>query len=283
MSANGNKVFVTWRDDSGKFSANPEISFRASNDGGVSFGPKINLSADSQFSTIPNIASAGNNVYVGWTSSSSNSQSDIILRVSNNNGVSFNGKINLSGNQGLSNRVDIVADGNEVFVVWDDEQITDGPREVLFRKSSDAGLTFSTVDNLSLNAGTSNVPKIAKGSLVVTWRDDSLGNLDVLFVESIDNGGTFGNTLNLSSNAGDSIFQQVVIDGGEKFVVWIDDSSGNFEVLFRTTATNPPVANDDSRDVELNTPIDIAVLTNDDTIFGPPSDVLTIISKTYTR
>jgi hypothetical protein len=50
-----------------KTAADFEIMFKASTDGGKTFGPKINLSNSKGIdSERPQIAAAGNNVYVTW-------------------------------------------------------------------------------------------------------------------------------------------------------------------------------------------------------------------------
>jgi hypothetical protein len=67
VSDEGNVYIVWWTNKSG--GGNWEVMFRASNDGGATFGDKINLSnstdADSQNAEI--VAAAGDNsVYVSW-------------------------------------------------------------------------------------------------------------------------------------------------------------------------------------------------------------------------
>jgi hypothetical protein len=70
--------------------------FKASTDGGKTFGPKINLSNSTGIdSERPQIAAAGNNVYVSWWERNSTSN-EPVLRVSNDNGKTFGEKIMLS-------------------------------------------------------------------------------------------------------------------------------------------------------------------------------------------
>ena len=70
--------------------------FKASTDGGKTFGDKMNLSntpnSDSQ---DVQIADAGNNVYVTWWERNQTSN-EPVLRVSNDNGRTFGEKIMLS-------------------------------------------------------------------------------------------------------------------------------------------------------------------------------------------
>jgi hypothetical protein len=65
VSEDGNNVYVVWCTNK---SENWEVMFRASNDGGQTFGDRINLSNSTDAeSRNTEIAAAGeNNVYVTW-------------------------------------------------------------------------------------------------------------------------------------------------------------------------------------------------------------------------
>jgi hypothetical protein len=70
--------------------------FKASTDGGKTFGSKMNLSntpnSDSQDAQI---AASGNNVYVTWWERNA-TNNEPVIRVSNDNGKTFGEKIMLS-------------------------------------------------------------------------------------------------------------------------------------------------------------------------------------------
>ena len=59
----GNKVYVTWIDDS---SGSRDIYFRKSINNGLSFGPVIDVSKQNGGSVDPQIAVSGDNVYLAW-------------------------------------------------------------------------------------------------------------------------------------------------------------------------------------------------------------------------
>jgi hypothetical protein len=65
VSQDGNNVYVVWWTNR---SGNWEVMFRASNDGGATFGDKINLSntPDTKSQTAEIIAFGNNNVFVSW-------------------------------------------------------------------------------------------------------------------------------------------------------------------------------------------------------------------------
>jgi hypothetical protein len=70
--------------------------FKASTDGGKTFGDKLNLSnSTNSQSQDAQIAASGNNVYVSWSEKNQTSN-EPVLRVSNDNGKTFGEKIMLS-------------------------------------------------------------------------------------------------------------------------------------------------------------------------------------------
>ena len=94
IATSGNNVYVVW--PSNKTTSDFEIMFKASTDGGKTFANKINLSNSPGIdSERPQIAAAGNNVYVSWWERNQTSN-EPILRVSNDNGRTFGQAITLS-------------------------------------------------------------------------------------------------------------------------------------------------------------------------------------------
>ncbi len=94
IATSGNNVYIVW--PSNKTTADFEIMFKASTDGGKTFGTKINLSNSTGIdSERPEIAASGKNVYVSWWERNQTSN-EPVLRVSNDNGKTFGEKIMLS-------------------------------------------------------------------------------------------------------------------------------------------------------------------------------------------
>jgi hypothetical protein len=98
-SEDGNNVYVVWWTNR---SGNWEVMFRASNDGGQTFGDKVNLSnsPDTQSQTAE-ILAFGNNVFVSWWELNENVHphtNESVLRVSTDAGQTFGPVINLGTN-----------------------------------------------------------------------------------------------------------------------------------------------------------------------------------------
>lgn len=54
-----------------------------------------------------------------------------------------------------------------------------------------------------------------------------------MYKRSTDGGANFGSTENLSNNAGFSAAPAVAASGNNVYVVWHDDTPGNFEILYK--------------------------------------------------
>ena len=151
-------------------------------------------------------------------------------------GQAFSQPINLSQNPGTSELPAVAFDGGfNVFVVWADD--TSGNKEVLAKRSTDGGITFSSTFNVSSNTGTSESPAVARdgsNNIHVVWVDDSSGSRAILAKRSTDGGFTFSSAVNVSGITGTPDSPAVALDGSNNIhVVWADDSSGGKEILAR--------------------------------------------------
>ena len=232
IATSGNNVYVTWQ---GGTPDNNDIFFAVSNNNGVSFATPINISNNTGFSQLPQIATSGNNVYVTWVDDTPGNFV-ILFAVSNNNGTTFTTPINISNNTGDSFNPQIATTGSNVYVTWVDD--TPGNNDIFFAASSDNGTSFATPINISNNTGSSLNSQIAtSGSNVyVTWEDSFPGNFDIFFAVSNNNGTSFGAPINLSNNTGTSFLPQIASVGNNVYVTWTDDTPGNGDIFVITNA-----------------------------------------------
>ncbi len=96
-SVTGENVYVAWWTNN-TFNNNDEVNFRASTDGGSTFGDKINLSntTESDSSNVE-IDSEGDSVVVTWWETNQTSETPV-MKVSNDNGATFGPLIRLAPN-----------------------------------------------------------------------------------------------------------------------------------------------------------------------------------------
>jgi hypothetical protein len=97
LSISGDNVYVAWPTND-TVNQNEDVMFRASTDGGATFGEKINLSNTTDAdSTRLEIDSDADNVIVTWWEA--NQTDDIpVMRVSNDNGATFSPLLRLANN-----------------------------------------------------------------------------------------------------------------------------------------------------------------------------------------
>ena len=158
---------------------------------GITLGGVLNLSNDPGDSKLPTIFSAGSKVYVVWNNSTVNTVS---FTNSTNDGVSFYndvslGSTNTGGTAATSPDPEVAANGDNVYVVWQDNNI------IKLRRSTNNAGTFLSEQSISstANADATQDGVIRVNStqnfVHVAWVDSSDR---VRFSASNDNGATFG-------------------------------------------------------------------------------------------
>ncbi|MGN6624252.1 MAG: sialidase family protein [Candidatus Nitrosocosmicus sp.] len=225
IATSGNNVYVAWW---GNKTGNYEVMFKASNDGGKTFGDKINLSNSTKgISVEADVAASGNNVYVTYADNKTG-VANAYIRVSNDNGKTFGPELQLTDNVNLAKvnnaneimsynkktspyELKVAASGNNVYVIatGSDSNNNDNNKsyqpDVFIRTSNDGGKTFGKDINLSQSPGaTSNRIEIeAIGDKVyATWWDKGADGSDTPLIRvSQDNGHTFGDIIVLTDTS----------------------------------------------------------------------------------
>ena len=233
IAAEGNNVYAVWQ------GSTSDIFFAVSSNGGQIFDTPKNLSNNTGGSFNPEIAISGTNVYVIWEDDTPGNQ-DILFARSTNNGQTFSTPlINISQNTGRSFSSEILAQGNSVYVVWEDD--TPGNSDIFFAVSNNNGVSFGTPINISNNSGDSIFPDIgvSGNNVYVVWNDFTPGNEDILFARSINNGQTFSTPpINISQNSGDSFGPLIAVEGNNVYVAWDDETPGNSDIFFARSTDN---------------------------------------------
>ncbi len=109
LSISANNIYIAWWTNNTSENGNEEVMFRASNDGGQTFGDKVNLSnsPDADSSRVE-IAADGANVIVSWWERTNQTSHIPVARMSIDGGQTFgpmlmlatNGTISGTGQQG---------------------------------------------------------------------------------------------------------------------------------------------------------------------------------------
>ena len=210
IAAFENSAYVVWNvgilgdsnseDNNAANNINSGIFFTKSFDSGNSFSDTIKLNSNRNSIGESQIAAYGNNVYVVWGGNPDEKViGDIFFVKSTDNGNRFAKAVSLGEPNSLN--VEIIADGNNnVYIAWQALLSADNicpscllkpddNEEILFKKSSDNGATFTNInENISKNKGISECTSIAiseNNNVYVAWEDFTYGNHEILFSKSI--------------------------------------------------------------------------------------------------
>jgi hypothetical protein len=234
----GKNVYVVWVDGTPGPYGNPDIFFRRSTNGGTTFDTTINISNNPGFSSQPQIAVSGSYVYVVWRDNTLGNE-EIFFKRSINNGASFGSSVYLSDNSTKpinSIRPQIVANANNVYVVWSKGNFDQGRTNVLFKRSIDNGASFGRTLNISNNATTlSTLQKISvlSNRVYIVWAEGQFDKRQIFFKRSIDGGATFSNTTKITNaTSGDSFNPQIAAANNNVYLLWQNNSGNVNKQLF---------------------------------------------------
>jgi len=205
---------------------------------GYTFSNITNITNNKHDSVYAQIAAIDNNVYVVWqesiTTNSKETNYEIYLKKSEDQGNTFSKPINLSNNSGFSEHPQIAVSKNGIFIIWADNTNSNNT-EIMFTKSLDNGTTFGEVKNLSNDSKNSNNPEISVSdeNVYVVWQDidqtyshsnkenliDKETSSNIMFIGSMDNGNTFNDQIELTNNTYDP-YPKVNSYQNYVYVVW---------------------------------------------------------------
>jgi hypothetical protein len=236
----GDDVYIAWWDRS---LGNAEVLLRKSTDGGATFGPAVNVSADLALSSQPRLAVAGPNVYVAWTGSNA-----AHLRRSTDGGATFGPATTLSRPFTESGVNSIVASGERVHVLFGEcspQCFRATNRELLVRTSTDGGLTFAPAVLLSdlpprppclvctPTIGPEASLAVSGSTVHVTWVEifnPFAGFAALVHRRSTDGGETFGPVTDMVDTGG--ALHRLAVTGQTVYVVYQAGSATSFQDVF---------------------------------------------------
>ncbi|MEO0005321.1 MAG: S8 family serine peptidase [candidate division WOR-3 bacterium] len=194
------------------------------------------------------IAASNNRVFVAGHLSSAGSYQVVVRRY---NGTSWEPLRALDTNYTCFPNPDVAADGNNVYVVWDEERDSDGiSEEIALRKSTDGGANWGKHQHIA-NVGenyTYRNPRIAAGNNrvnLVWWGDrDKCWSCEVYYKRSTNAGLNWGNTYRLCYNGDNEMDEMPAIGffADTVHVVWDQVASGTKSVYYIRKGAGQPGA-----------------------------------------
>ena len=226
-------VHVAWSDYT---PGNPEIYYKKSGDGGATWGAVKRLTWTSGDSFAPTLAlDSSGAIHLVWYDNTPGGN-EIYYKKSADGGATWGAVTRLTWNSGDSVFPVIAVDGSDlVHVLWSDD--TPGNSDIYYRRSSDSGATWGAVKRLSWTSGSSQTPAVGTGpgnAVHIAWSDDAPGNPEIYYRTSGDGGAVWNAVQRLTWTPGKSYSPALVISSSTTlYVVWEDDTPGNYELHYR--------------------------------------------------
>lgn len=142
----------------------------------------------------------------------------------------------LTNNSGSSENACAALSGSYLHVVWQDN--TGGDCEIYYRRSTNAGSSWQSVQYLTDNTGQSVRPFIAaSGSYVhLIWQDNTDGDYDIYYKRSTDNGANWSSGIKLTDDSYSDEYACIALSGTDVHVVWY--STVLFGSIYYKRSTN---------------------------------------------
>ena len=240
ISSSSDNIYIVWQESVGSYgTTNYDIFFKKSNDNGDNFGSPINLSDNAGFSEHPQIASVGNLIYVVWVDDSSGER-EIMFSKSSDSGKTFSNSIVISRNSMSPYHVELAAEGQNVYVVWNSFGM-ETSNIILLSKSNDAGKTFGELTEIGVG-DMETYPKIAANAdeYYITWDRRDNKATEILLIKGhkdykMDNITQLGKLNNDGIDGGES---QVAVDPDHVIVSWASNIPVDKKYVYISSSMN---------------------------------------------
>jgi len=268
----GNRVCVVFHDTRGSYCG---VFFKQSTDNGQNWGNDFLVSDSTVESNRADICLARDTIHVVWNcgyrrSTNGGTGWDLInngvsgdaIAASNSrvfvagrflsggsyqvtvrryNGTGWEPAIALDTNYSCYPNPDVATDGNNVYVVWDEERDADGiSEEIALRRSTDGGASWTKHQHIA-NVGenyTYRNPRISAGQgkvNLVWWGDrDKYWSCEVYYKRSTNSGLNWGNTYRLCYNGNNELDEMPAVGflADTVHVVWDRMASGTKSIYY---------------------------------------------------
>jgi hypothetical protein len=240
IAANGDTIHVVWYDER---DGNPEIYYKRSTDGGISWGADTRLTNINCDKYDPTIVVSGSIVHIAWTDSRNGSTNgEIYYKRSEDGGSTWGADTRLTNAPLSSESPSMAISGPVLHLVWYDwrnDPMGNGYSDIYYKCSTDGGLTWGPDIRLTSDPHNfySGFPCVAvSGSVVhVAWEDDRNGNYDVYYKNSTDGGLTWGAETQLTNDPAGQSDPCLSVSGSVVHVVWHDNrySYNEYEIFYK--------------------------------------------------
>ena len=220
IAVSGSNIHIVWMDDRDE-SFYPEVYYKRSTDGGISWSADERLTSNPSDPGIPSLAVSGNNIHIVWHDIRDGNW-EIYYKRSTDNGATWQPDIRLTNDVSISERASIALWNNSIYVVWQDER--DNDREIYFKISTDNGTNWSGDIRLTNSVGESEAPTLAveESNLNVVWSDsrNGIGNGEVYYKKSTDAGLNWSEDIRITNTTVNSGRTSIAVSSNFVHISW---------------------------------------------------------------
>jgi hypothetical protein len=228
-----NVIHLVWQND---ISGNTEIYYKKSTNGGVTWVGDKRLTWNAGGSGYPAIAvDSTDTIHVVWNDYTPGN-SEIFYKKSTNGGGSWSGTVRFTWNSEISSDPAIAVDSSDtIHVVWYD--YSPGTAEILYKKSTDGGDSWSGTQRITWNPGVSFDPVIAVDSsdtIHLAWYNYIAGYPEIFYKKSTDGGGSWIGAKRLTWTSNASYDPAIALDSSNYIhVVWYNWTPAGNEIFYK--------------------------------------------------
>jgi len=240
IASSGDTVHVVWHDT--RDGASPEIYYKRSLDGGITWGADTRITNNIYYSSNPSVAVSGSNVYIVWEDDRDGISGvyEIYFNHSTNGGTTWGTDTRLTNDPTMSQWACVSASGSVVNVVWSDNR-NGAQYEVYYKRSSDGGITWGSDNRFtSVQGGSWSASVSSSGSVVhVSWLDGRNGHNDMYYKRSTDSGINWGADIQLTNDTILRYNPSMSVSGLNVHVLFLDSRDhdpGPYEIYYKHSA-----------------------------------------------
>ena len=272
VALSGSVVYVVWHDYR---DGNPEIYYKRSPDGGLSWGADTRLTNNSAESGQASVTVYGSVVHVTWNDLRDGNW-EIYYKRSPDGGISWGADTRLTNNTANSSSSSVSVSSSVVHVVWFDAR--DLNDEIYYKRSTDGGISWGTDTRLTNNTDTSWIPSITVSGLFVhvVWQDKRDGNWEIYYKRSNNAGVSWNADTRLTNYTSASLSPSVALSGLVVHVVWNDERDGNPEIYYKRNPTGNPTG---IQNINSEIPKEYKLEQNYPNPFNPKTNIRFDLSK----
>lgn len=228
----GNSIYVAFED---LRNGNYEIYFNRSLNNGLTWNGEQRLTNNAELSEFPSLAYGDGYLHMVWQDRRFLNY-DIFYKRSNDGGLNWENDLRLTTDAASSKYASVYANGPLVQIVWSDNR--DGNNEIYYKRSSDAGNSWSGDIRLTSNSSDSDFPCIEgwNSTLWVVWHDNRDGNYEIYMKRSTNNGVNWEADQRITNDGAISMTPAFRSQNNYLHICWEDTRDLNSEQYYKRSS-----------------------------------------------